>query len=210
MLVLAHSRTRARSMPAFLLADRAVVRSLRRHKGHTWARGFLDGLRTLDPGTISLWRSTADALRFAYRSGVHKDAVKAQRDGEWFTEAWFGRFGVRAAGGSWPGVELSGLLTSDLVKSRLEDLVASFEPTLPVLRSRLTISLQRAAKVKSGQTFLVPWPQQKKLTELLTGTRTTRRGVAGTRAATGGINSRAIDEQKRSLERQHPWPGRPA
>lgn len=113
VLLLTHSRTPPRSMPTFLLADRAVVRSLREQTGHIWAGGFLDGLRTLDTGTLSLWRSTADALRFAYRPGVHKDAVRAQRDGGWFTEAWFGRFGIRAAAGNWPGVELPGLLTSE-------------------------------------------------------------------------------------------------
>ncbi|MFN8164445.1 MAG: hypothetical protein U0R26_11600 [Solirubrobacterales bacterium] len=94
-------------MPAFMLADRAVVHSLREQPGYIWAGGFVDRPRTLDTGTLSLWRSSADALRFAYQPGVHKEAVAAQRDGGWFTESWFARFEVRAAVGGWPGVDLS-------------------------------------------------------------------------------------------------------
>lgn len=107
-LLLTHSRTRPRSMPAFMLADRPVVRSLRAQPGHIWAGGFVDRPRTWDTGTLSLWRTMEDALRFAYEPGVHTEAVAAQQAGGWFTESWFGRFEVREAIGSWPGIELPG------------------------------------------------------------------------------------------------------
>lgn len=105
VLLLTHSRHRLRSTLAFGLADGPVVRELREAEGQLWATGFMDGVRTLDTGTLSLWRSSADATRFAYAPGVHQDAVKAQRRGGWFLESWFARFAVSEASGSWRGLE---------------------------------------------------------------------------------------------------------
>lgn len=104
-LLVTHSRTRPAAMPAFMLADRPVVRSLRGAPGHLWAGGFLDRVQSLDTGTLSLWRSLDDALRFAYRPGIHDEAVQAQRRRGWFTESWFARFQVLAASGDWPGLD---------------------------------------------------------------------------------------------------------
>lgn len=109
VLLITHSRTRPRSMPSFMLADRPVVRSLPQQPGFVWAGGFVDRPRSWDTGTLSLWRTAEDALRFAYRPGVHQQAVAAQREGGWFTESWFGRFEVRSATGSWPGIDLDGV-----------------------------------------------------------------------------------------------------
>jgi hypothetical protein len=109
VLLVTHSRTRARSTPRFLWADGPVVGALGREDGQLWAGGFIDGIRTLDTGTLSLWRSTADATRFAYAPGVHQGAVRAQRDGGWFSESWFGRFAVEAADGRWRGLDLAQL-----------------------------------------------------------------------------------------------------
>jgi hypothetical protein len=109
VLLVTHSRARARSMPRFLLADGPVVRALGRAEGRLWNGGFIDGMRTLDTGTLSLWRSTADATRFAYAPGIHHEAVRAQREGGWFSESWFGRFAVEAAEGRWRGLDLAAL-----------------------------------------------------------------------------------------------------
>lgn len=109
VLLVTHSRTRARSLPRFLLADGPVVRALGRERGQLWAGGFMDGVRTLDTGTLSLWRSTADATRFAYAPGIHQDAVRAQREGGWFSESWFGRFALEAADGRWRGLDSAAL-----------------------------------------------------------------------------------------------------
>lgn len=106
VLLLTHSRTRLRSVPTFASADGPVVRSLRRAEGLLWATGFMDGVRSIDTGTLSLWRSSADATRFAYAPGVHQDAVKAQRRGGWFSESWFARFALSEASGSWRGLEV--------------------------------------------------------------------------------------------------------
>ncbi|MBS1882569.1 MAG: hypothetical protein JSS97_06390 [Actinobacteria bacterium] len=94
----------------FLLADRGVVAALDRAEGRLWGDGFIDDPARLDSGTLSFWSHTAAATAFAYAPGVHQDAVKAQRDGGWFSELWFARFAVEAARGSWRGVGARELL----------------------------------------------------------------------------------------------------
>lgn len=101
VLLVTHSRTRPASMVRFMRADRPVVRALAQEEGQLWAGGFADNFLTLDTGTLSLWRSTADATRFAYAPGVHQEAVRAQREGGWFSESWFGRFAVSRLQGTW-------------------------------------------------------------------------------------------------------------
>ncbi len=102
--LITHSRTRARDLGRFFVADGPVVRALEDAPGRLWSDGFVDDLARLDSGTVSLWRDTTAATAFAYAPGIHQSAVKAQRDGGWFSESWFGRFAVEAAVGSWRGV----------------------------------------------------------------------------------------------------------
>jgi hypothetical protein len=102
--LITHSRTRARDLGRFFVADGPVVRALEDDPGRLWSDGFVDDLARLDSGTLSLWRDTGTATAFAYAPGVHQSAVKAQRDGGWFSESWFARFAVEAAAGSWSGV----------------------------------------------------------------------------------------------------------
>jgi hypothetical protein len=102
--LITHSRTRTRDLSRFLVADGPVVRALEDAPGRLWSDGFVDDLARLDSGTLSIWRDTAAATAFAYAPGIHQSAVKAQRDGGWFTESWFARFAVEAAAGSWRGV----------------------------------------------------------------------------------------------------------
>lgn len=96
-------------MPRFMVADRPVVRSLSRADGHLWADGFFDRLRSWDTGTLSLWRDTEAATRFAYGPGIHQQAVRTQRQGGWFSESWFARLAVSAAEGRWRGLDLAAL-----------------------------------------------------------------------------------------------------
>jgi hypothetical protein len=112
VLLVTHSRTRPAALGRFARRSGRVSAALSGQGGCLWADGFLDGPRTLDTGTFSLWEKEADALRFAYGDGVHRDAIAAQRKGDWFSESWFGRFGVRAAAGSWPGLDLDLLSTA--------------------------------------------------------------------------------------------------
>jgi spheroidene monooxygenase len=104
-----HSRTRPSRAARFFVADGPVVRALEGAEGRLWSDGFVDDLARLDSGTLSLWRDTAAATAFAYAPGVHQSAVKAQRDGGWFSESWFARFAIEGGRGSWRGVDASDL-----------------------------------------------------------------------------------------------------
>jgi hypothetical protein len=110
VVLLTHSRTRPGKLARFFLADRHVVHALEHAPGRLWSDGFVDDLARLDSGTLSFWRDTAAATAFAYAPGVHQGAVKAQRDGGWFSESWFARFAVEGARGSWRGVGAPDLL----------------------------------------------------------------------------------------------------
>ncbi len=108
--LITHSRTRPRDMARFMVADGPVVRALDGAAGRLWSDGFADDPLRLDTGTLSLWRDTAAATSFAYAPGVHQAAVRAQRDGGWFSESWFARFAIEAAEGAWRGITAAELL----------------------------------------------------------------------------------------------------
>ena len=107
--LITHSRTRPTKVARFFAADGPVVRALDEAPGRLWSDGFFDSPPRLDSGTLSLWRDTGAATAFAYGRGVHQRAVKAQREGGWFSESWFARFAIEAARGSWRGVEAAEL-----------------------------------------------------------------------------------------------------
>lgn len=106
VVLVTHSRTRAARLGRFLVTDRGVVKELKRAEGRLWSDGFIDDPARLDSGTVSIWRDTGAATAFAYAPGVHQRAVKAQREGAWFPESWFGRFAIEAAAGSWRGLPI--------------------------------------------------------------------------------------------------------
>lgn len=110
--LITHSRARPAKMARFFVADGPVVRALEGAPGRLWSDGFFDDLVRMDSGTLSLWRDTVAATAFAYGPGVHQSAVKAQRDGGWFSESWFARFAIEGATGSWRGVEAADLLAA--------------------------------------------------------------------------------------------------
>jgi hypothetical protein len=115
--LITHSRSRPGKTPRFMVADRPVVRALEQAEGRLWSDGFVDDPARLDTGTLSLWRDTGAATAFAYSPGVHQNAIKAQREGGWFSESWFARFAIEAARGSWRGVEAADLVIADAATS---------------------------------------------------------------------------------------------
>ncbi|WP_326556745.1 monooxygenase [Micromonospora sp. NBC_01796] len=94
--------TRARLRPAraatFWRAIPAVAAALPDTPGLTARFGI--GEAPLGwQGTVSVWRSSADLLAFAYRQPEHQNAIMRTPTERWYAEELFARFEVRAVRG---------------------------------------------------------------------------------------------------------------
>lgn len=54
--------------------------------------------------TFSIWPDTATMAEFA-RKGLHADAIRAVREGNWFREELYARFRILGAEGTWAGAD---------------------------------------------------------------------------------------------------------
>ncbi len=55
--------------------------------------------------TFSLWKNAESMKQFAYRSELHKQAVRRTRQHGWFSEDMFARFIPTKSTGSWHGID---------------------------------------------------------------------------------------------------------
>ena len=55
--------------------------------------------------TFSIWPDTASMAAFARGDGPHGRAIRAVRDGNWFDEELYARFGLLGSAGSWGGTD---------------------------------------------------------------------------------------------------------
>lgn len=91
--VLTRARLKARKAPAFWKAIDPVSRALPEAEGMICAFGIGEAPVGFQ-GTVSLWRSAADVVRFAYRQPEHAAVVdRTAREG-WYAEELFARFRV--------------------------------------------------------------------------------------------------------------------
>ncbi|MDG6102487.1 monooxygenase [Dactylosporangium aurantiacum] len=91
--VLTRARLKARKAPAFWKAIDPVSRALPDSEGLICAFGIGEAPVGFQ-GTVSLWRSAADVVRFAYRQPEHAAVVdRTAREG-WYAEELFARFRV--------------------------------------------------------------------------------------------------------------------
>jgi spheroidene monooxygenase len=74
--------------------------------------GELPGLRQV---TFSIWPDARSMAEFARADGPHASAIRAVREGDWFSEELYARFRIQGDAGSWGGASpLAGLdLTKD-------------------------------------------------------------------------------------------------
>ncbi len=54
--------------------------------------------------TFSIWPDTETMADFARADGPHARAIRAVRDGDWFSEELYARFHILGDTGSWHGV----------------------------------------------------------------------------------------------------------
>ncbi|MET7422865.1 monooxygenase [Dactylosporangium sp. NPDC005555] len=91
--VLTRARLKTRKAPAFWKAIDPVSRALPGAEGMICAFGVGEAPVGFQ-GTVSLWRSAADVIRFAYRQPEHAAVVdRTAREG-WYAEELFARFRV--------------------------------------------------------------------------------------------------------------------
>lgn len=57
--------------------------------------------------TFSVWPDTACMAAFARADGPHARAIRAVREGDWFSEELYARFQLIGTQGHWPGVDLA-------------------------------------------------------------------------------------------------------
>ncbi|GAA3222268.1 monooxygenase [Dactylosporangium siamense] len=98
--VLTRARLKAHKAPAFWRAIDPVSRVLPGAEGMICAFGVGEAPVGFQ-GTVSLWRSAADVVRFAYRQPEHAAVVdRTAREG-WYAEELFARFRVLDITGDW-------------------------------------------------------------------------------------------------------------
>jgi hypothetical protein len=101
LIVMTYGRLRGRYVPKFLWNNRRVVANVLRQPGLLAQVGLSDTVRTAS--TFTIWRSQADAVRFAYGAGTHKPIVRPSKDAPWADDYFFARFRPVASDGTWGG-----------------------------------------------------------------------------------------------------------
>ncbi|GAA4253956.1 hypothetical protein GCM10022255_056760 [Dactylosporangium darangshiense] len=91
--VLTRARLRPRKAVAFWRAIDPVARDLRAAEGLHCAFGVGEAPVGFQ-GTVSVWRSAADVVRFAYRRPEHAAVVERTATQGWYAEELFARFRV--------------------------------------------------------------------------------------------------------------------
>ncbi|MEM1268274.1 MAG: spheroidene monooxygenase [Pseudomonadota bacterium] len=100
--------TRATIRPAILLRFWARVPDISRAIGSDPNVLFKQGVGEvpwLHQVTFSIWPNVAAMSEFARAGGPHAKAIKAVREGDWFSEELYARFTVVASEGSWKGAD---------------------------------------------------------------------------------------------------------
>jgi spheroidene monooxygenase len=71
--------------------------------GHVAFKIGIGEVPLLHQVTFSIWPDTASMAAFARADGPHAQAIRAVREGQWFSEELYARFRILGDLGSWGG-----------------------------------------------------------------------------------------------------------
>jgi hypothetical protein len=93
VLAITRARLRLTQAPAFWRASRTVIETLGHQPGLLAAFGIGEAPLGFQ-GTVSIWRTAEDMVRFAYRQPEHTTVVADTPRKRWYAEELFARFHV--------------------------------------------------------------------------------------------------------------------
>lgn len=108
--VLTRAAIRPRRLRAFWQAVPSTTRGLDNADGLLASVGTGE-LPFIRPATLSLWRTEADLVAYAYGDPAHGEVIRRRAAEGWYSEELFARFIPLRSEGTWKGVDpLAGLL----------------------------------------------------------------------------------------------------
>lgn len=109
VVVLTRARIHFKKLFSFWSKVRKVSRSLDDYDGVVLSIGVGEW-PLIQQATISIWRTEAEMLDYAYKNEIHKEVVILSRKLKWYKEEMFARFVPYKSEGLWEGKNIDHLL----------------------------------------------------------------------------------------------------
>jgi hypothetical protein len=109
VLVLTRATIRFRKLLSFWRRVGHVSQSLDEYPGLAFSIGVGEW-PLIQQATISIWKTQADMLHYAYTNPKHREVVLLTRKLNWYKEELFARFRPYKIRGVWNGKSMDGLL----------------------------------------------------------------------------------------------------
>jgi len=109
VIVLTRARIRLRKLWSFWRKVGPVSKSLENYSGLVMSIGIGEW-PLIQQATISIWRTQAEMLDYAYKNPKHREVVALTRKLNWYKEEMFARFVPYKYEGMWDGKNASDLL----------------------------------------------------------------------------------------------------
>ncbi len=112
VMVLTRASIRLTKLISFWRRVRHVSKSLESYQGLALSIGVGEW-PLIQQATISIWKTQAEMLDYAYKNQKHKEVVKLTRQLKWYKEELFARFVPYKFMGSWHGQNVGDFLKSE-------------------------------------------------------------------------------------------------